>query len=259
MPSLPDARSAGVLASWIDGWRRALGAPAITLGVVVATLVTAVPLALAMGERIETDLGTSAEATRAAEAWNADWAAEFAARAEGVGRTFTHEIIGFGGTLATASRFVDAEALNPSVAAAVAVYVGVWMFLWGGILDRFARQRPTRAAAFFGACGVYFGRFVRLAVIVGPIYWVLFRWVHPLLFGTIYDWWTADMTVERDAVMLRAGLYVVFLSAMALVGLVADFAKYAPWWRTAAAWSGHSWRRGGSCADGRCSSRACTC
>ena len=78
MPSSSDAPPprARALASWIDGWRRALGAPAITLGVLLTTLAAAVPLAMAMGDRIEADLGASAEATRAAEGWNAEWAAE---------------------------------------------------------------------------------------------------------------------------------------------------------------------------------------
>jgi len=224
MPSSSEPR-ARVLAAWIDGWRRALAAPAITLGVLVATFVTALPLALIVGERIEADLGSSAEATSVAEAWNAGWAAEFGGRAQGVARTFTHEIIGFGATLAIASRFADAESLDPSIALAVAGYLLLWMFLWGGILDRFARQRPIRGPAFFAACGTFFGRFLRLAVVIAPLYWAIFRWVHPLLFGTLYDRWTRDLTVEREAVLLRAGLYAAFFGLLGLVGLVADFAR----------------------------------
>jgi len=214
-----------VVGSWIDGWRRALGAPALTLGVLVVTALTALPLALIVGDRIESDLGRSGEARSVAEGWNAGWAAEFGARTEGVARTFTHEILGFGATMAIASRFADAESLEPAIAAAVTIYIAVWLFLWGGILDRFARQRPIRGPAFFAACGVFFGRFLRLALIVGPIYWAMFAWLHPLLFGTVYDWWTRNLTVEREAVLLRAALYAVFLGILALVGLVADFAK----------------------------------
>ncbi len=225
MPSSSDPRPAGVLASWIDGWRRVLRAPAITLGVLVATLLTALPLALIVGDRIESDLGPSREAASVADGWNAGWAAEFGARAQGVARTFTHEIVGFGATVATASRFADAESIEPAIASAVAVYLALWMFLWGGILDRFARQRPIRAPAFFAACGVFFWRFLRLALLVGPVYWVVLSVVHPLLFGTLYDWWTRDLTVERDAVMFRAGLYGIFFGILALVGLVADLAR----------------------------------
>ena len=183
MPSSSDrGPRAGVVASWMEGWKRTLGAPAITIGVMLATLVAAVPLAVIVGSRIEADLGSSAEADAAADGWHAGWAAEFAGRSEGVARTFTHEIIGFGGTLSTLSRFVDAGELDLAIATAVAGYLLLWLFLWGGILDRYARQRPIRAAAFFAACGVHFLRFLRLAALVAPLYWALFALLHPLLF-----------------------------------------------------------------------------
>ena len=44
-------------------------------------------------------------------------------------------------------------------------YVLVSAFLAGGIVDRYARARPTRATGFFGACGRHFGAMIRLAAI----------------------------------------------------------------------------------------------
>jgi hypothetical protein len=101
----------------------------------------------------------------------------------------------------------------------------VWVFLSGGILDRLARGRPVRAAAFFSACGVYFLRFLRLGLIIGPAYWALFRWLHPYLFHTLYDRFTRDMTTERSAIAVRSGLYATFLAALMVVSVVADYAK----------------------------------
>jgi hypothetical protein len=40
----------------------------------------------------------------------------------------------------------------------------VWSFLAGGILDRYARNRPTRGRGFFGACGAHFPAILRLGV-----------------------------------------------------------------------------------------------
>jgi hypothetical protein len=40
----------------------------------------------------------------------------------------------------------------------------VWSFLAGGVLDRYARNRPTRGRGFFGACGAHFPAMLRLAV-----------------------------------------------------------------------------------------------
>ena len=189
------------------------------------TFLLALPMALALGAMLRTHLGASREADRAAAGWNAGWAAEFGAQAQGLGQTFSHEILGFGGTLANISNFVDARPLNPALAGAAAVYIALWMFFSGGILDRLARGRPVRAAAFFAACGVYFLRFVRLAIVIGAAYWLIFAVLHPFLLGRVYGRWVRDVTVEREAIVIRALLYAGLLLALAAVNLVADFAK----------------------------------
>lgn len=230
MPSSPDPAGvarprATVLGAFLEGWRRVLRAPVLAGSMLAITFLLALPLAIALRGMMEEHLGPSLEADKAVAGWHGGWAAEFGAQAQGLGRTFTHEILGFGGTLANVSRFLDRERLNPTVAGAVVAYVVAWIFLSGGLLDRLARARPIRTAAFFSACGVYFVRFLRLGIVIGAVYWALFRWLHPYLFGTIYNRLTRDMTEERDGLLLRGGLYLLFLSALALVNLAADFAK----------------------------------
>lgn len=230
MPSTPEASAvaqprATVLGAFLEGWRRVIRAPALAAGILAATFVTALPLTVVLGQLLEANLGPSLESERALGGWDPTWAGEFAAGADGVGKTFTHEILGFGGALAALSRFLDHQALNPAVAGTVAAYVALWIFLSGGVLDRMARGRPVRAFAFFAACGDYFLRFLRLAVVMGACYWALFRWLHPLLFDTIYNRWTRDLTEEHTALVLRVSLYLAFGLALMLVSLVADFAK----------------------------------
>ena len=231
MPFSPDAASlavrprASILGAFLEGWRRVLAAPALTLGVLSATFLAALPLGIALQRELEGHLGASLEAERSASGWNSLWAGEFAAQASPIGKTFTHEILGFGGTLASLSGLLDAEGLDPTIAGAVALYIGLWVFLSGGILDRLARGRPVRSFAFFGACGAYFLRFLRLGLVIGPLYWLLFARLHPWLFGTLYDRLTRDLGSEQQVVTIRVALYVVFLSALAAVNLVADFAK----------------------------------
>jgi hypothetical protein len=159
------------------------------------------------------------------EGWNREWVSDFSNQAQGPAKTFTHEILGFGGTLAIVSRFVDATALPPALLGAVIVYGTAWVFLSGGIIDRVARARPVRTSAFFAACGVYFFRFLRLGVVIGGCYWALFHWLHPFLFKTLYDRWTADVAAEAKGIAIRAALYAVFLLALMIVSLIADFAK----------------------------------
>ena len=41
----------------------------------------------------------------------------------------------------------------------------LWVFVTGGVIDRYARDRATRANGFFAASGVFFFRFVRLTAL----------------------------------------------------------------------------------------------
>jgi hypothetical protein len=213
------------MGAYFEAWRRVLGAPWIAFGILIATAAIALPLASTVGRSIETHLGASLEAERAAEGWHAPWAAEFVAQAQGAAETMTHEILGFGATLAMLSDLADREPVNRAVAWTIAAYLLLWTFLAGGVLDRFARGRPIRAHAFFAACGVYFFRFLRLAVFVGVAYWWLFQWLHPLLFQGLFDRLTRDMTSERTGAILRIVLYLVFFGGVALVSIVSDYAK----------------------------------
>jgi hypothetical protein len=46
----------------------------------------------------------------------------------------------------------------------------VWSFLLGGVIDRYARARPTRAHGFFAACGGHLAAMLRLGVIEAALY-----------------------------------------------------------------------------------------
>src|SRR5688572_8043521 len=161
-----------VLRSWTDGWRRVFAAPAVIVGVFAVTLLTAVPLAVTLRGQIEAHLGRSLMASEATDAVNWNWWQEFASQASGVGTTFTPSVIGFAATLDNVSSLLDGQREAVPVIAALATYLVVWTFLSGGILDRYARQRPTRAHGFFAAAGVFFWRFLRLAVMAGLVYWI---------------------------------------------------------------------------------------
>ena len=170
-------------------------------------------------------LGSSVLAEKPAWNWNAGWAAEFAAQAQGLGRTFTHEIIGFGGSLKILSDVIDRQSLNPTLLGAVAAYGALWLFLTGGIIDRLARGRVVRAAGFFAACGGYWPRLLRLGVVLLAAYWAAFRYLHPFLFTRVYDHYTRNMTAEINGILLCLGLYVAFGAVLIAISIVGDYAK----------------------------------
>lgn len=213
------------ITAWLEGWRRVLAAPAIIAGVFVVTLLAALPLALTMRGLIETQLGRSLMADQAADGVNWPWWQEFSSQATGIGITFSPTILGFASTLDSLSSVLDAQGEIVPVAAAVATYLVAWIFLTGGVLDRYARQRATRAHGFFAAAGVYFWRFLRLGAIAALVYWVLFAYVHEKLFDEWFVAATRDRAVERNVVFLRIGTYGIFGILLAAANVLFDYAK----------------------------------
>jgi hypothetical protein len=214
-----------IIAAFTDGWGRVLRAPAITLGVFAIMLLVALPAGRLVEARIADSLGDSLDADQMAAGVNNEWWERFSESAEGLGTTFTPSVIGFAAVLDNIVRFLDNRTLPPPVAGLVAAAVLVWLFLIGGILDRYARRRPLRAQAFIGACGMYFWRFLRLGIVALIGYSLLFGLVHGWLFDQFYRWAVRDLTVERTAFMLRVTLYTLFLGLTIFWNMVMDYAK----------------------------------
>lgn len=208
-----------------DGFKRVLSAPALLAGVFALTLASAIPLALVMRATIETHLGRSLMAEATADGVNYDWWQEFASQASGLGATFSPAVIGFASTLDHVSGVLDARGHDLPVAAAASAYLLAWTFLSGGILDRYARQRATRAYGFFGAAGALFWRLLRLGAVAGALYWFLFTYVHRWLLDDAYTRVTRDLSVERQAFAWRVALYLLFGALVVAVNTVSDYAK----------------------------------
>ena len=156
-------------------------APWLVVGVWLATLVLALPLALVLRGEIGAHLGASLAAQAAADGVNYDWWNEFLAQTAGVGQTFVPAILGFAAVLKNLSAVADAHgAADRDRAGRGGAASSLSMFLAGGVLDRLARDRAIGAAASSPRAASIFFRFLRLGVIAGIVYWVLFAWLHPL-------------------------------------------------------------------------------
>jgi hypothetical protein len=128
----------------------------------------------------------------------------------------------------------------------------VLTFLFGGIVDRLARDRRVASFGFFGACGMFFFRLLRLAAVSTPIYAFLLFWIYPRLPGgrptdillfvalllsvhLIFDYAKVRMVVEdrRSAVgALAAGIRFVRRNLVAALGLcvVNGVLAGVTWW-----------------------------
>jgi hypothetical protein len=222
MASSSDVSVAGALR---EGARRVNGAWVVLAGLVVVTLLVALPLSLVLRGLIAAQLGTSAVADRVAAGVDYGWWQEFEAQATGLATTFVPSIIGFGAVLQNLGALLDRAPVAGPIAAAIGAWLVVWTFLSGGVIDRLARNRPTRASGFFAACGVHFWRLLRLGIVALAGYALLFGGLHPILFDDLYPRLTADVTVERTAFLVRTALYVVFGGVLILLNLVVDYAR----------------------------------
>jgi hypothetical protein len=212
-------------AAFREGIRRVNRAPFVLSGMFAVTLFVALPLSYALRGMIAAHLGTSLIGETAAASGNYDWWTEFSAQASGLGTTFIPSIAGFGAVLDNLSGLLDHTGLAATIVGVTAAWLVLWSFLTGGIIDRFARARRTRAHGFFGACGMHFWRLLRLGVAALLVYGFLFRYVHGWLFGNLYPWLIRDLTVERTAFAVRVAEYLFFGALLLACNIVFDYAR----------------------------------
>lgn len=208
-----------------EGVRSVNRAPVVLVSVFVATLLTALPSSMMIRDELRLHLGDSLVAEQVARGVHVQWWSEFTAQAGTLGQTFETSIIGFAAVLDNLSAIADRQARPSPLVWLGAGYVLLWLFLAGGVIDRYARARPTRSYEFFTACGVYFVRFLRLAPFVGVAYFALFALVHPFVFTETFGELTRDTTVERNAFLVRLALYAVFGLLVVALNIIFDYAK----------------------------------
>src|SRR5262245_20874351 len=143
------------------GWSRVLLAPEAIVGVAVAIALAALPAALSMHDALSTQLGSSMTASQVAAGFDYGWWEEFTAQAQGVAKTLAPIIIGAAAPVSNWSSLIDGRGIPGSLLAPVAFALTVWLFMSGGLIDRFARGRRIGTRGFFGTCGLFFFRFLR--------------------------------------------------------------------------------------------------
>ena len=213
-----------MIAAFLDGAHRVARAPLLVAGIYLATALTVVPLGLAVADAVEPHLGNSSADANVASRVDRTWWEEFQAHATSFARTLQPRIAGFAVVVMNLSGRLDAP-LDGTVVMTAVAYLVAWAFLIGGLLDRLARQQRVGSVGFLAACGVYFFRFCRLAVLATVVYAALFTVAHTWLFGDLYALATRDVTSTSTAVALQVGLYTLFGLVLLAVNLVVDYAK----------------------------------
>jgi len=215
---------AGVTA-FLDGITRVGRAPLILAGVWTLTFFVSLPLALGLRGMIVDHLGSSLAADDAVNGVNLEWMQEFREQASGLGVTLRPTVVGAGAVLDNLSGFLDNTSRPIVIVSAASAYILMWLFLAGGIIDRYARDRVIGTHGFFSACGVFFFRFLRLGALQWLVYTFLFKYLLEWLLDDLYPRMIHDVSVERTALFARAALYIVFAIVLAGCNLIFDYAK----------------------------------
>jgi hypothetical protein len=209
------------------GLWRAVSSPGMVLWLWLVNVAVALPAAFLMSASLESSIGASRVHESLTVGFDMDWYGEFQRDAEGLDATFTPTVVGAGAFYNNIENWLFGGLFDlfPGVVALGVLYALLWALFVGGILDRFSHPGFFGLSRFFSAGGRFFFRFLRLAVLAGVFYYLVYelaRW----LFEKIGDW-TQDVTVERTVLIyvLLGTAVVVFL--LTLVNAAFDYAKIA--------------------------------
>lgn len=212
----------------VRGFGLALSSAKLLALIWVVALLLALPASLALSGSLRESIGASRVHEELREGFDLAWFEEFRHRARGLERTLEPSRLGGAAVLDNLEAWFSGElfTVSPLLVALGALYALVWAHLVGGILERMARRhRAFVLRRFLGAGAGYFPRFLRLVLMAGVLYFLVYR-----LARRLFPWLER---LTRDVTSERAVLGVHLLGAVAIVLLLVaikvtfDYAKIA--------------------------------
>jgi phage-related holin len=100
----------------------------------------------------------------------------------------------------------------------------IWIFLSGGVLHLYNTNDPVTFGHFMKGAGIYFFRFLKLAVIAGLFYWLIYFYLIDFL-GDLVQEYTREVIDERIAFLWMLVKYLVVLIFLIFVNLIVDYTK----------------------------------
>ena len=211
-----------------QGFGRVLASPSLVIWLWLANVLVAIPLAVSMAGSIEDSIGAGLVHQNLRDGFDMGWYGEFDARAKGVEKTLSPSLVGAGAFFDNIEAWLNGRLFEmlPALVALGVVYALLWGLFLGGILHRYADPGGLfRLSEFFSRGSDFFFRYVRLAVLSGFLYYLVYRF-SGWLFGRIEDA-TRDVTVEETVLgyVVAAALLVALL--LTLINMAFDYAKIA--------------------------------
>lgn len=211
-----------------QGFGRVLASPAMVIWLWLVSVVVSIPLAVSMAASIEDSLAESLVHQNLRDGFDMGWYGEFQARAKGIEKTLSPSLVGAGAFLDNIEAWLNGRLFEmlPALVALGCVYALLWAFFIGGILHRYGDGRGLfRLSELLSQGGEFFLRFLRLAVLSGFLYYLVYRFAS-WLFVRIENA-MRDVTVEKEILgyVVAGSLLVGVL--LTFINMAFDYAKIA--------------------------------
>ena len=211
----------------IQGIADVFKAPAMLIAIALLTMAIALPFAAVLHSRLQQSLSVQPHVSLAETEIDPEWWMEFREHARGLASTFTPAVLGFAATLDGLSGVLDGTRPPTALLLPLVISIVAWAFIWGGALHRFQQRRSIGVGGFVRAGRDHLLSFIGIAAAAAVANVLLYLTVHALLFVPIHRALVAMTATERDAFFVRVALYLIFFSMIALVSLIADYARVA--------------------------------
>lgn len=215
-----------VFEALLQGFGRVRRAKRFMAWIYLCNLLLALLLVLPLTGLLRESLGHSLAAEQLRRGFNPDWFAEFQAEASGLGASLDPSVVGIGAVLNGLEAFLTGDLFRAyaGVVAVGALYLLLWTFFAGGVLDFYNSTAPPDRETFLSACARYFPRFLRLALFAALCYYLIYSRVLEGLGGFVSER-LRDVVDERVAFLWTAAKYLVVLFLLAAVNMVFDYAR----------------------------------
>ena len=216
----------GVIEALVEGFNRILRAGKIILWVYLFSFFLVLGPTLIVSEVIEESLGQSLISEDLSAGFNDAWYREFRSVTKGFGESFRFSIVGVGAILDGVDGFLSGKIFQEPLAVLCLgiLYLVIWIFLSGGVLHLYNTNDPVTFGHFMKGAGIYFFRFLKLAVIAGLFYWLIYFYLLDFL-GDLVQEHTREVIDERVAFLWTLSKYLVVLMFLIFVNLIVDYTK----------------------------------
>jgi hypothetical protein len=198
----------------------------VILSLLLFSLALSIIPTVLLSEQIRESLDHSRMSEELASGYSDDWFQEFTAGAGGIGATFHPTAAGIGAILNGWDAFLSGRlwSENLVIVALILAYALVWVFVSGGLLAHFEQRRTPNFVSFVSFSATYFGRFIRLALIAGVVFWFLFGLLIPWMDGLI-EAMNRNTIDERIEFAWVSAKYSVIVLVLFQVNLISDYSK----------------------------------